>query len=78
MTFAACLNCVFNQEKACDCEIFANLRMPSFQALAPRTRTTHLDQSTLVLGCGNITYTEEDPGGSGFTMSGGHRMKGGG
>ena len=38
----------------------------------------HLNQSTLVLGCVSMTYTEAEPGGRGLTRSGGQRMKGGG
>ena len=39
---------------------------------------SHLNQSTLVFGWVNMTYTEAEPGGRGFTRSGGQSMKGGG
>ena len=38
----------------------------------------YLNQSTLVLGCGNITYTEEDDPVNDFFISDGHIMNGSG
>ena len=37
---------------------------------------TYLNQSTFVLGCGNMTYTEEADPDRDFCMSGGHIMNG--
>ena len=48
----------------------------SYPSLLPSL--PHLNQSTLVLGCVSMTYTEAEPGGRGLTRSGGQRMKGGG